>query len=158
MGLLIGTSVFGGWLLLGSVMTYALLIAPWQRAREAASWPAVEATVLESRVDSVRGSDSTTYRPEIVYRYEVDGEPFESNVYDAHGAGFSNSDRSRAFEAVKANPAGATVTAYVDPADPSRAMLDREWSGGLMWLLVLLPAMGLLGLAGVVVFFVVTRA
>ncbi len=111
----------------GMLFVVLFLLAPWWRAPAAASWdavPAVVAVVLNSELVTNRSSDGNTYRPDISFRYHVDGEAFESDVFGPAG-GVSAGNRSESYEAVKAYPVGAEVVVYVDPTDPTSAMLTR---------------------------------
>ncbi len=90
--------------------------------------------VTRSEVDRHRGSDSTTYSPDIEYRYEVDGQTYTS---DQHVYGeISSSDRAGAKKAVRKFPVGKSVRVYYNPADPEDAVLDRSFES-LPWFLVL---------------------
>ena len=128
----------------GSLFVWLFILSPWLRSQEAASWSEVPAVVLSSEIAVNRSGDGgPTYRPNIVYRYEFDGEPFESNVYGPAGH-VSTSDRSAAFEAVKRHPPGEDVSAYINPADPADAMLNRDWSLGLEAFVLVFPMAGLI--------------
>ena len=96
-------------------------------------------TIVESRLAAQSPTDpggETLYRPEVRYRYRVGPSDFESTRYRFVNA-FRN-DESGAAAAVRAYPAGATVSCFVDPADPSEAVLDRGFSP--LTAVILLPA------------------
>jgi Protein of unknown function (DUF3592) len=86
----------------------------------------ISATVVESVVRS-KGSSATThgesFYPHVVYRYAIGGEEFQSARYFFTGEGWR--DREAAESVIARFPIGASVTAYVDGADPSRAVLNN---------------------------------
>lgn len=108
-------------------------------------WRERPAEVIYSRLQSQTSDGDTTYRPDIFYRYDWAGEEYRSNRYDVIG-GFSG-HRAGAQRVVDAHPSGASVTAYVNPRAPWKAVLKP----GLTWsfLLWLVPVMFLtVGLGG----------
>jgi len=130
--------------------TVALL--PWAlgpiRAR---GWRPVRATVLSSTVRRHESTDSdgrtsVTYKLDILYRYQFGGRTYHSNRYGFVG-GSSSGYYGKRDIARRYRP-GSRVTAWVDPSDPSRAVLDRSYSA--LHLVALLPL--ILLAAGVAVF------
>lgn len=83
----------------------------------------VQAKVLESEVKSRTRDGKTSYRPYIRYRFEVDGQGYKSSRYAFFNS--SMSSRARAEEIVAAHPVGSTVTAYYNPGNPKKAVLDN---------------------------------
>ncbi|HEX9945088.1 MAG TPA: DUF3592 domain-containing protein [Thermoanaerobaculia bacterium] len=127
-----------------SVFTFVLPTAGYLAAR---SWTQTECDVLESRVAESTDSDSTTYRPEIVYTYSAGGRTYRSDRYDFFGVW--SSGRKGKEEIVARYPPGARVTCWFDPANPEEAVLSREL--GLLHLLGLLPLIFVfVGLGGLV--------
>jgi hypothetical protein len=107
-------TVFGGvgWVVLRSSQV--------EQERAATVFVPVEATVVESRVhryQSSKGSQGPW--SEIVYRWSVGGSSYTSNRYTTYGP-------SSDLTLVQRHPVGSKVTAYYDPADPSRAVLARD--------------------------------
>ncbi|WP_227133878.1 DUF3592 domain-containing protein [Halorubellus salinus] len=90
----------------------------------------VDATVVSAEVvvETDRDSDgdvTRSYRPDVVYRYEVDGESYEGdNVIP--GPGSVSKGQGWANRVVDEHPPGANVTAYVDRDDPTTAFLVKE--------------------------------
>ena len=89
-------------------------------------WLPVNATVVNSRITTVRGSKGgVSYRPDITYRYEVGGAQY----FGSHVTILNESrSGSWAYKILNRFPNGAEVIAYVDPANPHRAFLLHEWS------------------------------
>ena len=117
---------------LGFLLVFLL---PAIQAAKARSWPAVECEVLESSVAGHSGSDGTTYSIEVRYRYTWDGVEYVGDRYEFLGG--SSSGRASKQEVVDGLPAGTTTTCWVDPREPSSAVMHR----GLSWvyLFALLP-------------------
>lgn len=113
---------------------------------DARTWQEVPATVVSSRVRSHRSDDGTTYSVDILYRYKIDGRTYHSNRYSFVGGSSSGRDGKRAV--VDRYPPGTQTVCYADPDDPSRAVLYRGWSWGLLLALFPLPfiAIGFFGL------------
>jgi hypothetical protein len=86
-----------------------------------------------------------TYWPEVVYRYEVEGITYRSNTINASDVGSPWYYGARGI--VRRYPPGTVTTCYVNPSDPSEAVLVRalsvtQWFG--VWPVVLI-VMGSLG-------------
>ncbi|MBI3882343.1 MAG: DUF3592 domain-containing protein [Verrucomicrobia bacterium] len=126
----------GGWLLLvfglfwsGITLTFDGFVARsiWQRwsAQNFASAPG---RVTHSEVIRMRGSKGgSSYRPKIVYTYEVDGRTLTSEQY--HFGEMSSSDARWANAVLAQHPVGREVTVRYDPADPKRAVLKTGIEG-----------------------------
>lgn len=127
-----GVLLFALFLVIGLAVFVPVGVMPMLRLIEARDWPAVQCTVISSRVRDVRGDDGTTYKPEILYAYTYIGREYRSSRYSAHA--WSSGDRSKASAIVARYPPGSTTTCYVNPARPGEALLTRE----IDWLPVLL--------------------
>lgn len=112
----------------------------WSRfsqSQASRSWPSVEGKVVSSKVaEHMRrksGVLKRSYRPEIVYEYEVEGSRFRSDRI-----GFldgSSNNRSYAEDRVEEFAAGMVVTVYYDPTDFEEACLDRS-AGWMPWIMM----------------------
>ncbi|MBM3860079.1 MAG: DUF3592 domain-containing protein [Verrucomicrobia bacterium] len=144
-GLLLFFSVF---LLAGLAATWFLLIRPIARVYEARQWPATPCVVVSSQVRSHSDSDGTTYSVHIVYRYTVNRRDYQSDRYDFMGG--SSSGRKGKQAIVRRYPPGKEAVCYVNPRDPSDAVLEPRFTpmmlvglfpllfvgvgvGGLLW-------------------------
>ncbi len=119
--------MFGGvFVLFGVFFTYAILNSARRQNDAANRFRPVEAYVVASRVassSSGSGTNRTTsYRPEITYRYIVDGREYTSRTY--HFMGIGQGSHAAAAGIVNRYPVGGKVTAYYDPQRPSVAILD----------------------------------
>jgi hypothetical protein len=103
--------------------------------------------VLRAEVRSHDSDDGTTYSVYILYEYEFEGQTYKSDRYRFMG-GSSSGHRGKA-RVVKMYKSAADPVCYVNPDDPSEAVLKRGFDATL--LLALLPLVFLLvGLGGIV--------
>lgn len=92
------------------------------RSKASKDWPTVQGTVVSSRVETLRSKRAVSFRPDVSYRYEVNGVPYTSDTvaFDGHGSG----GLSEAQAVSRHYVAGAPVTLHYEPADPSVACLQ----------------------------------
>ncbi|GIW79159.1 MAG: hypothetical protein KatS3mg105_0966 [Gemmatales bacterium] len=108
---------------LSAYLTYGSVASYQEQRRAQATFKPVSAVVLTSRVRRIPGDEgSDTFRPEVKYRYEVDGQRYESDRFAFFAKGYS--DYLEAKRVADRYPVGSTVTAYYDPSDPAKAVLD----------------------------------
>jgi hypothetical protein len=110
-------------LLAGSAVMWFLTGRPLVRIADAKSWVATPCTVLASEVVSHPGDDGTTYSALVRYRYQVGGREYQSDRYDFSTGSTSSSAGYQ--EVVDRFPPESGCTCFVDPRDPTRAVLDR---------------------------------
>lgn len=100
----------------------------------ARSW--VETPCTMERCEFIRDDDDGAHL-EVLYRYEVDGASYTSDRLDAVIGRMGDDDEFE--ERIQLlYPAGSTTVCYIDPEDPSRAVLDRHHGADAprrMWLL-----------------------
>lgn len=103
------------------------------------SWDEAEGRVVSSSVEELPDG---WYRPRVVYRYTYGGAERDGRLViaddtmgtdDGHYAS-DDPDLDDVTEIVRAYPAGAEVTVYVNPAIPSQAVLDRSASVSMVGL------------------------
>jgi len=96
-------------------------------------------TVKMTRVGQQPGGSGV--RPEILIRYEVDGQPYEAWTYDIHHQNAVpdySSDPAAVQEVLRQFVVDQEYAIWRDPADPKVVVLVRGYSWWL-WLLLLLP-------------------
>ncbi len=120
--------------IVGLIVTYLMLLLPLVRVHRAKSWMPVPATVIASRVVTHHGDDSTTYSVDILYEYDMDGRTLRNNRY--HFMTGSSSGRDAKQKIVDAHPPGKAITAYVNPADPFEAVIERGYPEDLWFGLI----------------------
>ncbi|MEO6434136.1 MAG: DUF3592 domain-containing protein, partial [Tepidisphaeraceae bacterium] len=115
----VGIAFFALFFIIGLAVFIPVAIVPALRLASAQNWPAVECTIVSSRVREKRGDDNSTYRPDILYRYTFNGREYRSSrhsPYKLHGV-----KRASAAEVVRQYRAGRAATCYVNPANPAEA-------------------------------------
>ena len=99
-------------------------------ARASATWPSDDGVVERSEVTTSRERShsrtrrrQTMYSPEVVYRYNVNGEDLRASTV-AFGADFSSSSSSIARAVTDRYPVNKQVQVYYDPEIPGNAVLE----------------------------------
>ena len=119
----------------GLAIGYYLILGAFMDYMNSDSWVETPCEVISSRVVESHDDDGTTYRPEIVYKYTYQGKNYESKRYDFFEV--SSSGRSSKQKVVRDHPPGKKTVCYVDPTDPQKAVINRDFSWSI--LIVLLP-------------------
>ncbi len=127
--LLFGAFCFGGMVVLYRGIQ-ALKVA---RASEA--WPLVRGRVTVSEVTEVHSRDIDRrprlyFKPRVRFRYRVEGEKYWSETLTT--VEVSSNSRDMAEEVVRRYPKGSDVDVYVNPQDPSIAVLERDGSAATL--------------------------
>jgi hypothetical protein len=127
-----------GNVVLGNIfLAFFGLIAVWVGGVEIdrlMTWPAVQATIVASDVQAVQGGrHSVGYRPVVSYSYRVDGRQYQATgvtVITLSSSWKWAQSLSHQFRR------GATVTAYINPSNPSAGYLVHRFSLLPVWLLL----------------------
>jgi Protein of unknown function (DUF3592) len=115
---------FGLFLAAGLGVGIPFFALPAWRTVQARSWIETPCTILHSAVRAHSDSDSTTYDVEVLYAYRIAGRDYKSSRY--HFLGGSSSGRAAKDAAVARYPEDSRAVCYVNPADPTDAVLVRE--------------------------------
>lgn len=118
----------------GLLMVKPFLIEPLHKTQDAKTWNEVQATVVSSKVKSHDSDDGTTYSPYIAYRYEIDGSEYFGDQYTFMGG--SSSGRAGKAAIVRQYPKKHKFTIYVNPANPTESVINREPSPSLLFGLI----------------------
>ncbi|MBN1507074.1 MAG: DUF3592 domain-containing protein [Sedimentisphaerales bacterium] len=140
-------AIFGLFAIAGGAMLYPLGIRPIARTIDAESWVATPCKVLQAEVRSHDGDDSTTYSVHILYQYECNGRTYKCDRYDFIG-GSSSGYKGKAHVVEQYRTATDPVC-YVNPENPSQAVLKRGFHAKLLLALFPLPFL-LVGVGGLV--------
>jgi hypothetical protein len=130
----------------GGGLLYPLGIRPIARTMAAQSWIETPCKVRRAEVRSHDSDDGTTYSIYILYQYEFNGRTYKSDRYDFIG-GSSSGYRGKA-RIVAGYEATTRPVCYVNPGNPSEAVLQRGWHAKLLLALFPLPFL-LVGLGGI---------
>lgn len=129
--------------LFGSFFVVMFSVRPFVQSQIARGWTERPCRILSSEVSESRDSDSTTYGVAIRYEYTFDDRRFEGDRYDF--ARISDGDRGEKALIVARYPVGSEATCWVDPKDPSRSVLTREYTFRpfLTLFMLIFPTVGL---------------
>lgn len=141
--------IFGGVGVAAGVMLWQLTADSFR----AASWAEVPATVVDAELRKVAPSGksrTTTFQARAEYTYNWQGREYRSTRLTgsrfeggSDNIGDWQKDTAERLEAAKA--AGDRIMVYVNPEDPSEAMLDRS----IRWTLVTIMGIFAAGFGGV---------
>jgi hypothetical protein len=121
---------FSIFFVVGSVFFFILFLRPLYQIRAARDWVETPCMIESSQVGIHSDSDGTSYSIDIVYKYLVDRQWHQSDRYSfQYGASSGREGKQRV---VNRYPAGSEKTCYVDPDDPTQAVLNRDFVPG-MW-------------------------
>ena len=138
---------FGIFAAVGGAMFYFLGIRPIAGTLAAESWVETPCKVLRAEVRDHDSDDGTTYSVYILYEYEFAGQTHKSDCYDFIG-GSSSGYKGKA-RVVETYRSAERPVCYVNPRDPSEAVLKRGFHAKLLLALFPLPFL-LIGVGGVV--------
>ncbi len=110
-----GVGVFMGYLT-------ATAIVDWYSMR---SWVRVDAELVAVNLREHSDSDSTTYEVTASYRYFHDTREYTGSRVGLHGGADNIGDYHRDLYSELSSRRGKTVSCFVDPDDPSQAVLHR---------------------------------
>ncbi|WP_147432382.1 DUF3592 domain-containing protein [Pararobbsia silviterrae] len=101
-------------------------------AQDEQSWPMTDATIEGYAMQSMQQKNvGLLWSPAWTYTYSVGGQTYRSQSMALTGGFSAHWYRSKNEAALGAQlrADGSVVTAYYDPADPSRSVLDKRASG-----------------------------
>lgn len=120
-GCLVG--FFAIFFLAGSGFLYGMFLRPLYGVWQSRNWQETPCVIESSRVESHRDDDGTTYKVAVLYAYEFNGGPHKSSRYQFFD--YSSSGRAAKDRVVRQYPPGAERKCYVNPDDPTQAVLNR---------------------------------
>ena len=146
-GSLIGLLFFSVFFLIGlAFLTFAFII-PAMNIQSAKSWSQVRCHIVRSSVQSHYDDDGTTYSVEILYSYKINDVEYRSDRYSFMGGSSSGYESKKRI--VDSMPPGSEAACYVNPDDPTDAVLNRDWTVE-MWFGLIPLAFVLVGGGGMI--------
>ncbi|QDT71235.1 DUF3592 domain-containing protein [Lacipirellula limnantheis] len=102
--------------------------------RQAQSWREAPATLLKAETKEFDGDDCTTFRATASYRYEFDGRMYVSDRVALRQSSDNVGDFQRTLgkKLQQALQRKEVVSAFVNPADPAEALLNRDFRPEMM--------------------------
>jgi len=122
-GFLFGGIFFG----MGALFCWMMGLSPLLQSLGSEDWMETSCVIESSEVESRSSSDGTTYSIEIRFSYTINGTAYVSDTYNFDSS--SSSGRKGKAKVVRSFPVGSTQTCWVNPKDPSEAVLSREIPG-----------------------------
>jgi len=119
-GLLFGCVFFA----MGALFCWLMGLSPLLKSLDSNEWLQVSCVIDSSEVGSHRDSDGTSYSVDICFSYSARGISYQSDSYDF--AAVSSSGRSAKAAIVARYPVGSQQDCWVNPQDPSQAVLSRD--------------------------------
>lgn len=100
-----------------------------QHAKASEQWSDTNGVVASSQVIYDKDSDGdTTYKPDILYNYQVNGKSYQQGNIRYDGS-WASSRSTYARDMVRKYPVGKQVDVYYDPDEVSEAVLEP----GVIW-------------------------
>ena len=117
---------FGGiFFLAGAAVFCCLTLWPMWRSSAAQTWVELPAEVVSSKLDCPDSSGCGRIAVSYVYRYQ--GKDYQCDRYDIlYSTLYTNENLERMRRAVRSCPVGKRIVCYVNPDDPSQALVDRN--------------------------------
>ena len=132
-GLLIVGSIFS---LFGLVVFYFTFIRPVVSVFTAQNWEPTAAIILSSHVVTANSSDEgsgkhgSTYSVYINYKYRFSGQDYEANRYNFMVESTPGYESKQ--DIVKDYPVGREIVCYVNPRDPSQAVVEPGFTSDML--------------------------
>ena len=144
-----GRLLFGLVFGLGGLAVWMFALRPGRALQSRAdAMVTVPCEVVASRVKTVSGSGRSgpTYRPDIWYRYEIEGRVWHSAWADFSRGKVSSGNAGAAQAMVSNYPVGSRTVCHIDPERPWVAVLEKK-GGSPWWLWLMSLVFGGIGLA-----------
>ncbi|MGE9268836.1 MAG: DUF3592 domain-containing protein [Verrucomicrobiales bacterium] len=134
---------------MGSIFTY-LLARSYLDARQTRSWPETQALIILSDIEErqIGPAVPTDYRHRLLYGYQWQGEKY-TGTHEKPRENPWSKKRAEVEDQVAQYAPGSTHPCYVNPADPSQAILahDTQAAGYSIWF----PALFIVGGLGITI-------
>lgn len=132
-------------------------ISTWHAAK---TWQEVPAQLISQELKTVHGDDSTTYQALAEYRYQAFGSSYTSSRVAIAGGtdniGSFHKDLARKLRNIANN--GGNLTIWVNPQDPSEALIDRSLRIPLLLFhSIFLLVFGGVGAGGIIYSFITAK-
>ena len=149
-GTVFGVVFLSIFLVAGLAGTYFLFGKPVLGVLDARDWPAVPCLITASDLEVVRGDDGDTYRIEMQYTYEFNGQAYTGDTYSFFNF-IATGGRGSKQAVVDQYPAGRPAVCFVNPSNPRVAVIHRGlshtlWFAIIPLVFVLIGGGGLIGM------------
>lgn len=137
--------LFGIFLLAGCGFGFFMLVKPLTQSLISRDWKEVPCEILSSQVKVHDGEDGDTYSVDVNYAYRFEGREYRSNRYQFVRG--SSSGREAKAKVVAKYRKGSETICFVNPKNPSEAVLDR--GNDLLWFAFLPLIFVIIGAGGI---------
>lgn len=133
-------------IVIGILLLWVLTLSPLLLHLASQRWEEVPARVTSSELVRSRSQSTgrrpsdTTYRIAISYEYQYGGKTYLGERYDiTRSSGSTNVGVDEMRRIVRRHPVGMQTRCWVNPADPSQALIDRSLAGNYFLFMVWFP-------------------
>ncbi|ADE53969.1 DUF3592 domain-containing protein [Coraliomargarita akajimensis] len=109
---------------MGAFFCWMTAIQPLLLSLDSKDWPQVECRVVSSDVGKHRSDDGYTYSIDITFSYQYEGQSYTGGSYNFNKT--NSSGRDGKAKVVRQFPKGSTHDCWVNPEDPTVAVLNRS--------------------------------
>jgi Protein of unknown function (DUF3592) len=135
---------FAIFFIMGAGFGWMMVARPLLKIKESEKWLRKPCKIVASRVKKFRGDKKTTYSIDIAFKYKFSGVEYVGGTYDFMSG--SDSDYSSKRKVVRRYSPGVVAYCYVNPEDPTEAVISREFNNP--WWLAVIPLVFMLVGAG----------
>jgi hypothetical protein len=112
----------------GGIFFFVLAIKPWFGMWQARSWVETPCTVVSSQLKANDGTNQV----EVVFRYKVAQQEYQSDTYCFNSMSSNTADGWK-HKVLRDHPAGKQTTCFVNPDNPAEAVIERGWVPDMWW-------------------------
>lgn len=128
------TVFFSIFLIIGLSLGWKLFIDPIIKIIQSQTWVETACTIISSEVAEKDDSDETTYKVDIKYKYKFNDVAYESKQYNFINT--YSSGRKSKVKVVKEYPPNKTTVCYVNPDNPTQAVIYRGLEADFIYIIV----------------------
>lgn len=108
---------------MGAAFCWFMGLKPLLKSLQSQDWPQVNCVITTSEVITNHSSDGNTYKVNIQFSYQYDGQHYNGGSYDF--SDISSSGRKSKSQIVRQYPVDSQALCYVNPAQPSQAVITN---------------------------------
>ena len=112
-------------IVIGGAAFVPMALLPSIRLATSSAWKATPCTIVGSSLRSWSTDDGTSYRADVLYEYRVGDHLWRSNRVEYFG--FLSTGYDEAREILGRYPERSSATCWVNPRDPSKSVLERQF-------------------------------
>ncbi len=140
-----GRRVFGSVLLAASTLLIAFVVYAAQATLAAQAWHETECTMIHAELRrGVRVKRRRHHHLDVRYAYETNGVRYEGTRWSPSTAAL-DTDLDRGRDMLATLTPGTQRRCWIDPEDPTQAVLDRTIPSAVYWLPLMALGFGSLG-------------